>query len=1017
MNLESGIKTAAPTLLPRKQVSVDLPQLLLGIVEAVPAALLTSQTTAECAGNIVTGVLGSLDAITIDTPLPDRAWRLVYRSLGIAFAELATEASGIELASEETKLLLSELRNELESKDITLSDNFFRNPLSLPLVDIIVETIRKLSVSRGMSENSAKIYSSRFPAYFVASIHNEWIRGKKEYEPLLLATTSPFSTPTRALHEKVRYSAWLKKQVALPVFEESFSLKDIYVPLRGYYERESSTQVAPMGDEFGNGSRISPSTSSHNQAVDNTEDTPANVVVDVTSHFGEWLVHGDRNDTIRVLSGGPGSGKSSILKMLASDISDLEHIYPIYVPLQRISISDDLCLSVSRYLKESGLYNGDIFQDARDASGKVILFLDGLDELTKPGSSADTIAQDFLLEVQRSLNVANTVKLSMVAVLSGRTIAVQKSKNVLRLPKSSQFSVMRYAYMEDEIEEYYDPNELLNEDQRETWWKKYSSAKGFDSNIPSRLIQPDVSELSTEPLLNYLLVLSGYHLRPSEEASINRNEVYRSLLAGVHSRGYEDGRYQPTQALSDDEFELIMETIAIAAWYGDSRTASVEDIRRRCTTTKLKEIFERFVAGGGGVTRLIAAFYFQAASKSPAARSDEAFEFTHKSFGEYLTARRLVRALDRLAKELLEDQSERETPADESHALKSWAALSGAAPVDGDLARFIRDEIRMPTWKHRINDWMECASRMLSRSLSKGFVIESSAASNSLTVASISRNSEESLWCIAGACAAASSTPLKIVWPEDTSAGALLHRVRGQRWPDEDNVLLTSLSHMNFSDQNLVVQDLFSANLVGASFVNAKLIKSEMQNCELSVSDFSNASISDIDLSGSIFTNATFDAASGSRLLLERVLADSTSFRNVHFASSELSESDFDNCDFSDSYIYDAEMLECLMRRIIIDNVKWSEIDLSGSDLSEAKLTNSRFERVQFDGCNLNAAHIENCEFIDCSFVDTFMSRELALQLPPNVDLSSLATEGAYERTIGRSRTRRIRRLNRRMAS
>jgi len=75
-----------------------------------------------------------------------------------------------------------------------------------------------------------------------------------------------------------------------------------------------------------------------------------------------------------------------------------------------------------------------------------------------------------------------------------------------------------------------------------------------------------------------------------------------------------------------------METVAVAAWYGDGRTATLEDIREKCTTKKLKEILENFLAtGAGGLNRLVAAFYFQAAENT---KRDEAFEFTHKSFGE-----------------------------------------------------------------------------------------------------------------------------------------------------------------------------------------------------------------------------------------------------------------------------------------------------------------------------------------------------------------------------------------------
>jgi hypothetical protein len=65
-------------------------------------------------------------------------------------------------------------------------------------------------------------------------------------------------------------------------------------------------------------------------------------------------------------------------------------------------------------------------------------------------------------------------------------------------------------------------------------------------------------------------------------------------------------------------------------------------VRARCPERLVKALNE-FLLQSGGFSRLIAAFYFQATERDTV--SGQAFEFTHKSFGEYLTARRLVREI------------------------------------------------------------------------------------------------------------------------------------------------------------------------------------------------------------------------------------------------------------------------------------------------------------------------------------------------------------------------------------
>ncbi|MCL2047062.1 MAG: hypothetical protein FWG88_11860 [Oscillospiraceae bacterium] len=86
----------------------------------------------------------------------------------------------------------------------------------------------------GVIAAKADAIVNRFPSYFVYALHNEWKRNPEVYKKLLNET--PFSPAVVAEDDWERYRAYLDKQIQESVFQEAFSLEQIYVPLCGYYE-------------------------------------------------------------------------------------------------------------------------------------------------------------------------------------------------------------------------------------------------------------------------------------------------------------------------------------------------------------------------------------------------------------------------------------------------------------------------------------------------------------------------------------------------------------------------------------------------------------------------------------------------------------------------------------------------------------------------------------------------------------------------------------------------------------
>ena len=219
-------------------------------------------------------------------------------------------------------------------------------------------------------------------------------------------------------------------------------------------------------------------------------------------------------------------------------------------------------------------------------------------------------------------------------------------------------SVLPYFVAEEERDKYHDPDGLPAEDQRQIWWQRYGKAAGKDySALPADLGREHLAEITAQPLLNYLVALSYDRKTIKFTDKTTLNQIYADLIKAVYCRQYDEGGRVNSCAggLEEGKFLRVLEEIALAVWHGDGRTATVSSIREKFTAGGIERYLEQFQEGAkAGVTRLLTAFYFRQSENHQ--DGDPTFEFTHKSFGEYLTARRIVRLLLVIQEELQRKQ-------------------------------------------------------------------------------------------------------------------------------------------------------------------------------------------------------------------------------------------------------------------------------------------------------------------------------------------------------------------------
>jgi DNA replication protein DnaC len=661
MNNDSGLSIKKPVSVLQQSINVNGRDFFKALGKAGVDIAFGKWDSLAGDGVDVLGSLG-LGAGTSET-----AWLLVYRSLFRAMEKLVKEKTELESENFNVKDLRTQVNEILANSSLLINTDFFKHPKRAEIIETIKSPFSDWLVSSGLSKADSDAISQRLPTYFAEALQDEWISSRQDYAILKESLDTPFTQANEREQAWSRYSAWLQKQVEEPMFLEAFSLKQVFVPLRAYYRRKLETSKYKDLEE-----------------TDLDSKNFERIVIDLETELENWLKKADKNDAIRLISGGPGSGKSSLTKMFAAKLAEQGNIPILFIPLHHFEPSDDLIEAVGKFVNLDNFlpYNP---LDSEYREDRLLIIFDGLDELAMRGKIGEKAAQDFVREVQRKVERFNQLKISVQVLISGREVVVQA--NEIDFRKEGQIlHVLPYFLSEHERKHYIDPQNLLEQDQRQLWWQFYGKASGKNyQGLPPELDQGNLTEITAQPLLNYLVALSVQRGKLKFTEETNLNTVYDDLLKAVYERGWENYKHKAIQGIEEKEFVRILEEIALAAWHGKGRTTTVKEIENHCNNSGLKSILTRFQQGfeedsKASVTRLLTAFYFRQSGNDNA--GDRTFEFTHKSFGEYLIARRIVREVQLIHKKLEARKNDPDEGYDERQALERWVLLCGSTRMD-----------------------------------------------------------------------------------------------------------------------------------------------------------------------------------------------------------------------------------------------------------------------------------------------------------------------------------------------
>ncbi|MEB3191676.1 MAG: ATP-binding protein, partial [Snowella sp.] len=394
MNTPDRLPLKSPTNILFRTVKADFRKLLPMVGKAsINAVLLKWEDLAKDGVDIA-------DKLGVKQDEGELAWLWVSRSLLQAILRLCKQQEKLLPSSLDFENLTARLNQVLESDNLGLDNEFYQRPDQHSLTKILQSCFTEwLAANQAKAESITEI-SKHFKQYFIFNLHQEAKTNSATYQPIEWRTKQLNEKAGETEKAWLKYGLWLQEQVDEPLFGvEDFSLRKIYIPLRAYVIREKQNQPKHQEKEY------------------------ERVVMDLHSAIRDWLQQEDKRDSLRIICGGPGCGKSSFTKMLAAELLERGDRV-LLIPLHEIDPTQPQENALDQYIKKFRITPPNPL-NSEHSQNRLLLIFDGLDELAMQGKLATEVARDFLDKVKNDLRGWNQTGLTIQVLISGRELVIQ----------------------------------------------------------------------------------------------------------------------------------------------------------------------------------------------------------------------------------------------------------------------------------------------------------------------------------------------------------------------------------------------------------------------------------------------------------------------------------------------------------------------------------------------------------------------------------------------------------------
>lgn len=965
------------------------------------------------------------------------AWSLVSSAYALGLAKLIATAPiarrpiGAELETLITSLL-SRAKIAVDSQPQELSLDALYSPLKIPFIRKAVKDLpHELSLfALDCPINDCRVLFENCMIDALTEVRNNKPDLFKQVEDALSGAFAHAMERKKALGQ--HHDFIIKSFSLRPVFgqeETGITLEDLYVRQRALWNtkqvrQQSTSNSSTSSDTTGNFFQDEIKNSSKWQF-------PLHVG-DLHETLWHWLSAEETGDTIRVVAGGPGSGKSTFARALAIEVIENGTYDVLFVPLQEIEATGTFTSRVENLFRnrtDLGLdrvenplnWLGQRDPDGRAPDRPLLIICDGLDEIAPPGSSeAATVTTDFIQTLGSWINNRNSGGLFVKAIVLGRTISAQEAFRKLSVNHQALIRVAGLLPLNSSEEWLHadaekclvDAARLSKIDQRQIFWENWCLAANLKNEGVPQALQAEAQaakaliELTAEPLLLYLLLWTGYLGENWEKAAANRNHVYEAIFKQIYARRWgqdgeakalanrERGGHSGTNDLAQEDFFLLQEALGLASWATGGRIVTSEAFQIMLRLYLDQDKYDDLADGLSSSLKSVA---LQSYTRSIAA-DNAGFEFVHKTIGEYLIARGLASWLTKSVEPLRTRISEGRCK--DSANLMSKIFWRGSLTVE--IARFFEDEIkiRFPEEKIARSFIEERLVPVGSWVLKNGMPVHNAPGSQNdqSTYAMIEQAEHRSLdvfWTALQSVAKSSyklnklgessaemgwiQGPIKLDWPSPYSFQSLFSKLSSLSLISESQ-RLPSFDYLDLKNQavtdNAFGGVIFSYDEQLQAVSPRTWLRISLFAADLSGLQFYGANLREANLRFSNLEGATLFGAN-----LKGAQLSNVNLRSADLARASLADAILTNSDLSYAQLAGATFTGCEMVGVSLDHANFDP-DQRGStgnsspavfyktDLTSCECTNVRFDKTIIVSSSFDRSNFYNCEFGDTLIVD-----------------------------------------------
>lgn len=702
------------------------------------------------------------------------------------------------------------------------------------------------------------------------------------------------------------------------LFNEPFSFKDVYVPLKA-------------------------------KALDERTE-----YLDLETWAKTILLKQEKLEQVMFIQGQPGSGKSVFCRMFADWVR--KHLYPTWIPILLCLRDIDSIESRLEKTLEIELKSGYIQLDNNWLTNKntrFLFILDGFDELHLE-SRNNLNLESFIKQVAKFQQECKYVEMGHRVLITGKSMSLEGVHN---LP--SNLERVEIVEMDGQLQQ--------------KWFGKWSAVQINPKNatlwqfLQSEECPSPVQKLAQEPLLLYFLAAmyrdGKLVIEKLEQATqqTTKTIIYQEALEWILAQPSERDRHNLKPELTKykpEDLKRLLTEAAVCVVQSKNR-ASISMLEARLEEDETAKALIKKAKGKLANEPLKTAwanFYITSAER------EDRIEFFHQSFSEFLFAERLKLRLRNWTQEYLEEGRKQLIT---SEAQMNWQIydLLGFGKLTPEIVEYLMGLLtEIPDFP-----WEQLFKRLENfyQNWCQGKFIDSAEETlpqkklRQLQKYGIRELGQRQVDIYAG-------LNVLILLLE-------LHRYTQNR--DELKKQITFYpSGQPKGLFSIADQLLLSINYTdGIQLRNFTTIVGQF---------LSNANLSDAYLRGVVLSHANLSNANFSRANLSYANLSYANLSNANFSRTNLSDANLCGANLSRANLSDTKLSRADLSRANLSDANLSRAYLSHLDLSDANLGGANLSSAFLNGANLSHANLENISWDEYTNWENVQGLYIALNMP-----------------------------------